>query len=204
MTANVRIVTDTRDNVLKVPNAALRYRPAGVAAAKDGDAPAPAAGAAAAAAAAAATRRRGGSGWSTELKLDAAQQARLDEIFAELRARMAELREVPEADRRSRGERAARRRAPEDQRDAEPGPAEEVRRDRGRRNRARQRGSSGRVLCSTRGKPQGGRAAARPHRRQRHRGRRRRADRGRGGDRRQRDAGHAGDAPRPGAPRSPF
>jgi HlyD family secretion protein len=31
MTANVRIVTDTRENVLKVPNAALRFRPAGVA-----------------------------------------------------------------------------------------------------------------------------------------------------------------------------
>jgi len=28
MTANVRVVTDSRDNVLKVPNAALRYRPA--------------------------------------------------------------------------------------------------------------------------------------------------------------------------------
>jgi len=28
MTANVRIVTDTRDNVLRVPNAALRFRPA--------------------------------------------------------------------------------------------------------------------------------------------------------------------------------
>ncbi len=40
-----------------------------------------------------------------ELKLDAAQQARLDEIFADLRGRMAELRELPEADRRTRGER---------------------------------------------------------------------------------------------------
>ena len=30
MTANVRIVTDTRENVLKVPNSALRFRPAGV------------------------------------------------------------------------------------------------------------------------------------------------------------------------------
>jgi HlyD family secretion protein len=29
MTANVRIVTATRDSVLKVPNAALRFRPAG-------------------------------------------------------------------------------------------------------------------------------------------------------------------------------
>jgi HlyD family secretion protein len=32
MTANVRIVTDTRENVLKLPNAALRFRPAGVSA----------------------------------------------------------------------------------------------------------------------------------------------------------------------------
>jgi HlyD family secretion protein len=38
MTANVRIVTDTRDSVLKLPNAALRYRPAG-ADAKDAAAP---------------------------------------------------------------------------------------------------------------------------------------------------------------------
>jgi HlyD family secretion protein len=32
MTANVRIVTDTRESALKVPNAALRFRPAGVSA----------------------------------------------------------------------------------------------------------------------------------------------------------------------------
>ena len=106
MTANVRIVADARDNVLKVPNSALRYRPPGVAATKEADVPAPAAGAAA-----------GGAGGSAgdaqarrqrlveELKLDAAQQARLDEIYSELRARMAELRDVPEADRRTRGER---------------------------------------------------------------------------------------------------
>ena len=106
MTANVRIVADARDNVLKVPNSALRYRPPGVAATKEADVPAPAAGAAA-----------GGAGGSAgdaqarrqrlveELQLDAAQQARLDEIYSELRARMAELRDVPEADRRTRGER---------------------------------------------------------------------------------------------------
>jgi HlyD family secretion protein len=103
MTANVRIVADSREGVLKVPNAALRYRPTGVAAAKDGDAPAPGAGGGG-----------GGGGGDPqarrqrlveELKLDAAQQARLDEIYAELRARMAELRDVPEADRRTRGER---------------------------------------------------------------------------------------------------
>jgi HlyD family secretion protein len=35
MTANVRIVVDTRENALKVPNAALRFRPAGVAEPRD-------------------------------------------------------------------------------------------------------------------------------------------------------------------------
>jgi len=40
-----------------------------------------------------------------ELKLDAAQQSRLDEIFAEQRARMAELRDLNDAERRVRAER---------------------------------------------------------------------------------------------------
>jgi HlyD family secretion protein len=106
MTANVRIVADSRDSVLKVPNSALRYRPPGVAAGKDVEAgaPAPAAaagGGASGGAEAQARRQR----LVDELKLDAAQQARLDEIYAELRSRMAELRDVPEADRRARGER---------------------------------------------------------------------------------------------------
>jgi HlyD family secretion protein len=34
MTANVKILVDHRDNALKIPNAALRYRPAASAAAK--------------------------------------------------------------------------------------------------------------------------------------------------------------------------
>lgn len=79
MTANVRIVSDARTGVLKVPNAALRFRPPGAAAAKDGDAPA----------AAPASVPGGGSGGPAdaqarrqrlvdELKLDAAQQSRLD------------------------------------------------------------------------------------------------------------------------------
>jgi HlyD family secretion protein len=99
MTANVRIVTDARDNVLKVPNAALRWRPAGVAAAKD-VAEVPAAGTAGGGDAQARRQRL-----VTELKLDAAQQARLDEVFTDLRTRMAELRDLQEADRRTRGER---------------------------------------------------------------------------------------------------
>jgi len=86
--------------VLKVPNAALRWRPPGIGAAKDDPVPTAAGG--------------GGGGGNAqerrqrlvdELKLDAAQQARLDEVFAELRNRMTELRDVPEADRRQRGER---------------------------------------------------------------------------------------------------
>ena len=100
MTANVRIVADSRDGVLKVPNAALRWRPLGVGAAKEDAAPA-APGGGPSAGDAQARRRR----LIDELKLDASQQARLDEVLAELRTRMAELRDTPEADRRARAER---------------------------------------------------------------------------------------------------
>ncbi len=106
MTANVRIVSDARTGVLKVPNAALRFRPPGVASAKDAEAatsaPVAAAGGGGGNPADAQARRQR---LIDELKLDAAQQSRLDDIFAELRSRMAELRELPEADRRTRGER---------------------------------------------------------------------------------------------------
>ena len=40
-----------------------------------------------------------------ELKLDSGQQARLDEIFGAMRTQFAELREVPEPQRRARSER---------------------------------------------------------------------------------------------------
>ena len=98
MTANVRIVADQRSNVLKVPNAALRWRPPGAMAPRD-DAPA-----------VANEGPRGGPQGQRqrlvdELKLDSAQAARLDEIFSEMRTNMAELREAPEANRRQRGER---------------------------------------------------------------------------------------------------
>jgi len=102
MTANVRIISDSRDNVLKVPNAALRWRPAGASAANDG---APSAG----------SGGGGGGGGGDvqarrqrlvdDLKLDAAQAARVDEIFAEQRNRMAELQGMNDADRRQRGDR---------------------------------------------------------------------------------------------------
>jgi tetratricopeptide (TPR) repeat protein len=102
MTANVRIVADSRENVLKVPNAALRWRPLGAAAAKDEPAPAAGGGSGGGGGADAAARR---AKLVADLKLDASQQARLDEISAESRSKFAELREVPEADRRTRGER---------------------------------------------------------------------------------------------------
>lgn len=96
MTANVRIVTDTRESVLKVPNAALRYRPPGESATPATDA-----------------GRGGGNGGGNggapagagaqlrerlvaELKLDAQQQSRLDPILAEMRTKFMQLRDQPE------------------------------------------------------------------------------------------------------------
>jgi HlyD family secretion protein len=100
MTANVRIIADSRDNVLKVPNAALRWRPAGASAAKDDPAPGPQGGGPNAADAQARRQRL-----VDELKLDSGQQARLDEIFAEVRNQFAALSEVPAPQRRTRAER---------------------------------------------------------------------------------------------------
>ncbi|MCW5645280.1 MAG: efflux RND transporter periplasmic adaptor subunit [Rhodoferax sp.] len=114
MTANVRIVTDQRDNVLKVPNAALRVRIAGVE-------PAPAAGASAPAGAGSGTSTGDAAGWSwmaaahaqpaaggfaamrerliADLQLDASQQARLDAIMLELRPRFMALADLEQAQR---------------------------------------------------------------------------------------------------------
>ncbi len=97
MTANARIVSDARENVLKVPNAALRYRPPGVSASREAETPSVATGGG--------DQQARRAKLVDELRLDAAQQARLDEVFGELRARMAELGEVRETDRRSRAER---------------------------------------------------------------------------------------------------
>lgn len=113
MTANVRIVTDQRENVLKVPNAALRVRIAGV--------EPPAGGASAPAPGASGTRNGSAGGWSwmssayaqpagggiaaqrerlvIELQLDAGQQSRLDAVFAELRPRLMALADLEQAQR---------------------------------------------------------------------------------------------------------
>jgi HlyD family secretion protein len=105
MTANVRIVTDTRDSVLKAPNAALRFRPPGEAAADTKAAPGRADAKAGEAKGAPAAAGPGGAGGQagqlrerlvTELKLDEAQQARLDPILADSRAKFAAARDLPE------------------------------------------------------------------------------------------------------------
>jgi HlyD family secretion protein len=106
MTANVRIVTDTRDSVLKVPNAALRFRPAGESAAAKGDAVKnDDSGKSIRGADAGASKGGAGGGGQvnqfrerivTELKLDSEQQQRLDPIFAEMRNKFMGLRDLPE------------------------------------------------------------------------------------------------------------
>jgi HlyD family secretion protein len=128
MTANVRLVTDLRENVLKIPNAALRVRVAGVEPAGQGVS-GPARGASGAASGSmtgsagagakvarfswiseAVAQQGGGGGFAaqrerlvTELGLSAEQQAQLDAIQAELRPQFAAMRDMPD------GERAAAR-----------------------------------------------------------------------------------------------
>ncbi len=100
MTANVRVVVDSRDSVLKVANAALRFRPAGAADGKGtGDAhPAAQAGGNAAQQ----FRQR----VFEELKPDDSQKAKLEQIFDDVRQKMTALRDMPkDADRRKAGER---------------------------------------------------------------------------------------------------
>lgn len=109
MTANVRVVTDTRESALKVPNAALRVRIAGVEPAPE----APAAGASAPAALpeTPAASAPGAAGTELrnrlvkELQLNATQTEKLDAIFAANRPKFAQLRNMPEAERAKARER---------------------------------------------------------------------------------------------------
>jgi len=116
MTANVRVVTDSRESVLKVPNAALRMRIAGVEPAQ-----APASAPAQPGSAVTTGELRGGFFVSqalaqggpggggaalrerlvSELQLNAEQQAKLDAVSAEMRPRFVAIRELPEAQRRA-------------------------------------------------------------------------------------------------------
>jgi len=98
MTANVRVVVDSRDNVLKVANAALRFRPTG---AMEGKAAAEAQPAQAGGAAQQFRQRV-----FEELKPDDSQKAKLEQIFDDVRQKMAALRDLPkDGDRRKAGER---------------------------------------------------------------------------------------------------
>ncbi len=102
MTANARIVTAQKDKALKVPNAALRFRPAGAAEDKKP-----------AVATAAATPAAGPAGGLAglrerlvaELKLDADQQAKVDAILDGMREKFRATRELPEAERNKAQER---------------------------------------------------------------------------------------------------
>lgn len=116
MTANVRVVTDMRDNVLKMPNAALRVRIAGVEPAVIAAAsasPAPMDAASAPAAATAAPAAAGAANAITEfrnrlvreLQLNTAQTEKVDAIYASARPKFMALRELPEADRSKARER---------------------------------------------------------------------------------------------------
>jgi HlyD family secretion protein len=107
MTANVRITTDSRESVLKVPNSALRFRPPGEPPTEfKTSEPATADGGDKAGAA-----RSGGSGalgqfrerLVTELKLDEQQKQRLEPIFAEMRNKFMGLRDLPEEARAKAG-----------------------------------------------------------------------------------------------------
>jgi HlyD family secretion protein len=109
MTANVRIVVATRENVLKVPNAALRFRPAGAAELR------PAGGDGAMAGAAPAEEAKGGPGaqagdamrerLTRELGLSEEQQSRLDEILRDTRERIRAIPAEDKAERRRQSER---------------------------------------------------------------------------------------------------
>ena len=105
MTANVRIIVDTRENVLKVPNAALRFRPAGVT-----DAPAAAAGADASGEEKGKGKGKGGGQaflerLTKELSLNAEQRARVEGIMTETRAKVGEIATEDQAERRRQTER---------------------------------------------------------------------------------------------------
>ena len=103
MTANVRIVVDTRENALKLPNAALRFRPAGAADSREPGA-----------AAAEEESKKGGGQQAgpavrerltKELQLDAGQQAKLEAILNETRDRISAIATEDKGERRKQSER---------------------------------------------------------------------------------------------------
>jgi HlyD family secretion protein len=96
MTANVRIVTDTRESALKVANAALRFRPPGESATPPDGRTLPEKASPAGATGGGGQLQQLRERLIGELKLDETQQARLQAIFEQMRGRFASLRELPE------------------------------------------------------------------------------------------------------------
>ncbi len=149
MTANVRIVTDTRDSVLKVPNAALRFRPAGEnAAAKSEAAKSDSPGKAMQGADAGASKGGAGGGGQlnqfrerivTELKMDAEQQQQLDPIFAEMRNKFMGAARSARGGTRAAERGDSLRHARARRRNFEARAESALRRDHGRARRARRR-----------------------------------------------------------------
>jgi HlyD family secretion protein len=90
MTANVRIAVDSRENALKVPNAALRWRPAGAAAESRQAAPADAPAQQTGGAAVQQFRAR----IQSDLKPSDAQRMQIDEIFNDSRQKFARVRDM--------------------------------------------------------------------------------------------------------------
>ena len=119
MTANVRVVTDLRENVLKIPNAALRVKIAGIEPVVPSMSPstmpsqAPAGGASSTSfhwITPAFAQQGGGPGAMRErlvegLQLNSEQQAKLDAVLGELRPKFMALRDMGEADRAAARER---------------------------------------------------------------------------------------------------
>jgi HlyD family secretion protein len=115
MTANVRVVTDSRSDVLKVASSALRYKPPGAAASGPRSGAADSQSGAPSDDAAPRGGREGGGGGGggqnramrerleKELELNEAQKAKLDTIFSGMREKMMATREAP--DRQKAGER---------------------------------------------------------------------------------------------------
>ena len=111
MTANVRVAVDAREHALKVPNAALRVRIAGIEAAPAAsqagppDAPAAAAYAASAAARGEGALRAWRDRLVTDLALEPAQAEKIDAVLAQARPRLAELRGLADDERAKARER---------------------------------------------------------------------------------------------------
>jgi HlyD family secretion protein len=102
MTANAKMIVSEKPSVLKVPNAALRFRPVGVEAAPTASGPG----------AGPAARPGGGGGGGeqirerlvTSLKLTEDQQKKLDPILQDSRQQMQTVREAPEGERQQRAQ----------------------------------------------------------------------------------------------------